>query len=184
MVNEKKEKENILLRILKKLDTILLFIEECIGSAFFIAMAILVLINILYRFVLRLPMIWGEELSRYMMVLGVFFGVSICVRERSHLGVDFIIAMLPAKARQIVDTVISILTSFGYGLLFYLSFQFIGAAGRTGQTTPAMQLPYAYLYATICFATGLAFIRSIMVLLDDIIFRGKLFPKSKEVEGL
>lgn len=50
-------------------------------------MTVSVLLAIVLRYVLKVPNIAGEEISRYLLVTIVFIGISMCVRTRSHMGV-------------------------------------------------------------------------------------------------
>jgi len=55
------------------------------SSVIFIAICIIVFIQVIARFVLRFPTPWSEELARYLLVLLVFLGSGVSLRGKSHL---------------------------------------------------------------------------------------------------
>ena len=72
-----------------------------------ISMAVMVAVifyQVILRYVFHNSNIWSEELARYLMCYAVLFGAAIAVRKGSHLQVDFLINMLPERARCIAVT--------------------------------------------------------------------------------
>jgi len=76
---------------LQRCDNILSAAESWITVICFALMCLIVIIGIIMRFILKTPNPYGEEASRYLMVCGIFIGVSIGVRQRAHLGVTVIV---------------------------------------------------------------------------------------------
>lgn len=79
----------------------------------------------------------------------VFLGAGVCVLEKKHASVDIIVNLLPAGARKYYQSVLDFLVVVTGTLIMYFGFRF--ACGAVGQTSPALQIPYQYIYAGIVF---------------------------------
>lgn len=94
-------------------------LEEWIGGSLFIGMFIILIFQILARQVLNDPLIWSEELARFLFIYVGMLGISMGIRSQSHVMIDFIYARLPQKIQKVVFTGIQIIiflciTSFSY----------------------------------------------------------------------
>ena len=156
------------------LDKTLTFIEQNMAIYCFLIMTLVVLMGIVLRFVFKIPNLWGEELSRYLMVTGVFFGISLAGRQKAHMGIDLIVERLPEKASRVVSFIAALVTLFSYGLLAYLSLMFVLKINRFGQISPSLNLPMALMYSTLLIGFFLSFIRQLMIIWDDFFSREKL----------
>ena len=105
--------------------------------------------QVVCRFLLNSSLTWSEELCRYLFVEMVFLGAGVCVLEKKHASVDIIVNLLPAGARKYYQSVLDFLVVVTGTLIMYFGFRF--ACGAVGQTSPALQIPYQYIYAGIVF---------------------------------
>jgi C4-dicarboxylate transporter DctQ subunit len=156
------------------LDKFLTFIEQNMAIFCFLIMTLVVLMGIVLRFVFKVPNLGGEELSRYMMVTGVFFGVSLAAREKAHMGINIVIERLPKKSSQVVRFIAELVSLFAYGLFAYLSCLFVMKINRFGQISPALNLPMAAIYSTLLIGFALSFIRQMMIIWNDFFAEEKL----------
>jgi len=71
--------------------------------------------GILARYVLELGITWTEELARYIMIWAALLAVSSAAHRREHIGLNFVMHMLPPLAQRILQAVIDAL-----GIAFFL----------------------------------------------------------------
>jgi len=64
-------------------------IVEVICVILTVIMTTIILVNVFYRYVLRMGLPWAEETVRYMLVWMVMLGNSIVFFEEEHITVDF-----------------------------------------------------------------------------------------------
>ncbi|MEN9560369.1 MAG: 2,3-diketo-L-gulonate transporter small permease protein YiaM [Pseudomonadota bacterium] len=69
--------------------------------AFLAIMVVLVFGNVFLRYAFNSGIILSEELSRWLFVWLTFFGALIGIRERAHLGTDFLIARLGEGGKKV-----------------------------------------------------------------------------------
>ena len=65
------------------------------------AMTLTIIVQVLFRYVLKNPLVWTEELARYLMIWMAFVGAGCIVKKWQNIYVDFFIDMLSSRRRQI-----------------------------------------------------------------------------------
>ena len=75
---------------------------------------------------------------------------AIAMRNRSHLQVDVLTSALPQKPKRILTAIVDLLTIVFLCIMTYFGFKVVQST--TAQTSPAMQIPMALIYAA--FPTG------------------------------
>jgi tripartite ATP-independent transporter DctM subunit len=70
---------------------------ECLSAAVLAADVVVVFMSVIWRYVLRNPVDWAEEIARALMLVLVFFGAASVLARSQHVGVDLFRQMLPAR---------------------------------------------------------------------------------------
>jgi len=157
------------LNVLHKLIEFLLFMG-------FTVMVIIVVAQIITRFVFFYSLPWSEEASRYLFAWIIFLGVSFGVKEDSQISIDLIDSFIKGKSgRKVLAAFQYIIQLIACSVMLYQSALFV-TAGGAGQRSPAMHLPMTYVY--MCLVVGFA-----LLLLELIIKLGYLLFSKKSIEG-
>jgi TRAP-type transport system small permease protein len=72
----------------------LLVTFEAVALAAFVVMLVSSILQVTFRYLLNLPLMWTEELARLMCVLTTYFGATVVLLLREHIRVDFIDTLL------------------------------------------------------------------------------------------
>ena len=96
-------------------------IEEIVASLLFIVTLVLVIINVLTRYVFRTGIPWAEEMATSCFVWTAFIGSAACYKMRAHVGVDILVNKLPLRTQNVVKIIVDIMMAFLCAYLFYLS---------------------------------------------------------------
>lgn len=142
----------------------------------FIAMTCLVLTGVGSRFIFKIPMMWIEEAARYLMITGVYIGISMAVRERAHLGLTGLVDMLPIKIKITVKYIREIITIGSYIAFTGFAIAFMLNVQSMGQKSPALQYPMWVIYLPLIIGFGLSAVRAAMIFWNDYIFKNKALP--------
>ena len=67
-----------------------------------ILVTVSVLAGVFFRYVLRAPLGWSEEFSRYIMIWMAFLSVALCIWKHEHVGVTMFIKKLPRMMAKIM----------------------------------------------------------------------------------
>ena len=85
----KKEKNPVTM-----INDILFSIEKEVTWVLFLAMLILLVIQVVCRYVLNMPLAWSEEICRLLYIAVSFIGAAIATRERSHISINILPAIV------------------------------------------------------------------------------------------
>ena len=153
---------------MKKLDFVLDKIEDILCTFFACVMAVSILIQVINRNTVQMPITWCEELARYCMVWLIFVGISAGVKKGSHIGVDALVNVFPAKVQRVIRIIVNIMVTVLFGYLTVLAAQITMGIKETGQVSAAMQVPMYLIYAGLIVGLFMSTLRSVQVTLGII----------------
>lgn len=82
----------------KTLDRVIDFLLAMILAS----MAVIVFMQVFFRYALNSPLSWPEEVARLMIVWLTFLGGYMALREKKHIGFSLLVQKLSPQAQQIV----------------------------------------------------------------------------------
>jgi TRAP-type transport system small permease protein len=92
------------------------FLEEFVGMVLIVAMAVIINLQIILRYLFNHPLIWPEEVSRLLLVWMTFIGAAVLVRRRTDIAIDTFVEMMPIIPRRaalvVGDVVMIVLSAF------------------------------------------------------------------------
>lgn len=153
--------------IFEKIDRsadILVNITMYLVMALTAAMVIIVLTGVLFRYVIRDPLGWTEELARYLMIWAALLAVSVGIRKREHVGIQLLVKKLPLNVGRVVIFLVNIVV-----LIFLLVLTIRGysmAAKGTRQLSLALNISMYWPLMSIPVSGGLAIIQQLILIID------------------
>ncbi len=63
-------------------------------------MAIVVAVQVFFRYVLNQSLFWSEELARFLLVWLTFFGASVAYYRQANPGIDFLYSRMSPSIRK------------------------------------------------------------------------------------
>lgn len=139
--------------------------EDIIAAIFISITTILVVINIIMRYILNSGLVWSEEVATGCFVWSVFIGAVAVFKRRGHVGVDLIVKRLPSALRKSVMTLMDIILVVLNGYMAYLAVLYI----KTSYTkmTPVLGVSSAYISSSVLIAFVLMTVYSVKFVYDD-----------------
>lgn len=160
--------------VLKKIDKGVNIAEEIIASIMLLGMCIIVFLGVVLRFI-GIPFSVSDELSRYLMIWCIYIGVIVATRERAHVGVEVLVAMLPKAVQKIINVFASFVTLATLIWLFYLTLTWVLSTMQGNiQLTPLMKIPYYTVYISMPIGFGLSIIEQIKNMTADFVLKKKM----------
>ncbi len=151
--------------ILNRLSAALNGISEWILIVIGVAMSIVVLMQIFFRFVVYLPFPWSEEIARYLMIWLGMIGSFVALRRGRHIGVTIFMERVPQRVNVVLFPLIQgIMIVF---LLYVAREGWTMALANLTQKSPAMQIPMFYPYVAVPFGAVLMIIELLAALLHQ-----------------
>lgn len=91
---------------------------EYLIAAALALMVVLVFGNVVMRYAFNSGITVSEEVSRWLFIWSTFLGALVALRERAHLGVDMLVARLPAWGKKACMLATHVLMLVILGMLF------------------------------------------------------------------
>ena len=91
-----------------------------LAGAGLVAMSIIVLWQVIVRFILNWNNSWTEVTAIMVMSWFIFLGAAVGVRENYHLGFDVLVYFLPKGSKKVLRTISDLVVlSFAVGMIIY-----------------------------------------------------------------
>jgi C4-dicarboxylate transporter DctQ subunit len=152
-----------------KLDKVMMYVENAFSITCFSIMFVLTIIAILCRYIFHIPFIWSEEAARYLMVSGIYVGVSMGFRENAHLGLTAIVDALPAVPKRTMEMILDVVVIASCIFFAYYSFSFMLQVQMKSQKAPALGIPMWIVYIPMSVGFLFSAIRVLMRFWNDYI---------------
>lgn len=156
-------------RIIQRSDTWIGRAEASLVSAGIIAVFVNSMSNVIGRYVFSRSIYFSEELNQFLVLMVTFIGTGYAVRHGRHIRMTAIYDMFPPRSRK--RLLVSILTAMSALMAFfaYLSVGYVVDVAESGRVSPALRLPYFYVYLFVpigfsfaSFAYALSVISNLM----------------------
>ena len=129
------------------LKTFLNNIELYIGTICFFVLSVMLMLQVVSRYVLKHSFTWMEEFATIMFVWMIYLGVSAAVTHRKHLRIDFVLNMVPFKVKRAMLIFSNVIFA---GFNVYVTYIMADVIRLLGSSkTTMLQLPQALVYSVI-----------------------------------
>lgn len=155
------------------------YFEEAVCVITLIALSLVMLLQIVVRYLFKNPLPWPEEFSRYAFIYACMFGMGYCIRQGKMLRIDLLIQKLPHKLGALLDMTGTLLSLVFYSIMLSASWQVTMKSYSIMQLSPAMQIPMWLIY----IAGPLGFLMAIFRSLQSIALIIKSFKKGPATEN-
>jgi len=125
------------------------------------AMAMLVFVNVVCRYVFNFSLIWVEELTRYMMVWLGFLGSGLVLRFGAHVAVDLFQDLLPPAAARAVRAAIVVVLAFLFAAMAWLGVRYVAFAWE--QETAVLNWSTGAIYLAVPIGALLMLLHLLLV---------------------
>ncbi len=117
-------------------------VELCLSTILLGGLTLIVLMEVVSRYLLNRPFPWVLELSVFLMTYIVFIGAPAMYKGRSLVIIEFVFRKLPAPARKYVLFFWEVLIGFFSVILAVATYQFMLVQMR--YKSPTLDIPVAY----------------------------------------
>lgn len=126
-------------------------------ATFLALMAIFVFGNVIMRYFFHSGLTWAEEVSRFLFIWLIFLGSIVGFKDNEHLGIDTLVRRLSPKGKRILYVVNCVIILATLALTLHGSWYL--TIINLDQSSPAINLPYAYVYSSgIVASIGMGYI--------------------------
>ncbi len=156
-------------------------LEYWVVTPMFMVMLALMFIQVIYRYVLEIPLSWSEELCRYLFIVSTFLGGAIATAERSHIEINFVELIITKSTAEpnkrlkrglAMNIFRDIVTMVVAGLIISESWKYVYDAIQFEQVSVAMEMPMWIVSGMILFGLVLVILHSFFNILLNVSGRG------------
>jgi TRAP-type C4-dicarboxylate transport system permease small subunit len=133
----------------------------CVAS-----LGILLITNVFARTFFQ-SIYFAEEVSKFLVMLTTFTGVSYAVRKARHIRMGAFLDAMPEKMEKVFIIIISIISAFVMGIMTWFSYKYLMNAMDMGHMTPALRMPKWIFYVIIPIGFGLACIQYLRTIIKN-----------------
>jgi TRAP-type C4-dicarboxylate transport system permease small subunit len=135
----------------------------CVAS-----LGILLIANVFARTFFQ-SIYFAEEVSKFLVMLTTFTGVSYGVRKARHIRMGAFLDAMPPKMEKTFIIIISLISAVVMAIMAWASWEYLSNAMAKGHMTPALRVPKWTFYVIIPIGFGLACIQYIRTIIKNII---------------
>lgn len=133
--------------------------EEFALVLFLCIMSVILMLQIISRYIFSYSFTWSEEMVRYIFVWTTFLGVPYCIKKGQSLKITLVIDRLPEKIKKnVIKFNLAILFIF-FIILSVYGVVVVKNAINSAQVSPALGIPLWVLYFSVPFSSILSIIR-------------------------
>lgn len=132
------------------------------------AMAVVVALGVIFRYVLNEPLFWAGEVSIFLLIYITFLGGSLGLKYKMQASVSIVTDYLPEKVKKIVFIVGHLFMLLFMAIILFYCFKWISSPNVAIQKSSALLLPMWIPYTIIPVGFSFATIHILNNLLEII----------------
>lgn len=153
------------MKIIRWLDN---YLEEALMVLLLFGIALVMILQVVTRYVFNYSMSWSDELVRYFLVWSCFLSVSFCVKKRISIKIDSLLHALPEKAKPWLRAVRHLIILIFCIIMIPFAVTFIRQAVASGATSAAMEIPMYYIQSAPLAGFVLLAVRCLQALIREL----------------
>jgi len=110
-------------------------------------MAVAVFVEVIFRYILPLPLFWTEEFARYCLVWSSLLGAGVALKRGEHIAVTFFTNKFPKTIQMKTSLLVQIFIATFLGVILWGGFYLVIITQH--QLSPAMRIPMSWPYMAV-----------------------------------
>jgi TRAP-type C4-dicarboxylate transport system permease small subunit len=121
-------------------------------------MAIVVFLQVIFRYLVHFPLFWTEEFARYCLVWASLLGAGVAFKQGQHIAVTYFLDRFAGDRKR--KLMVGILADFFIAVILVVVFwgglELVRITRH--QLSPALQIPMSYPYLAVPIGSAIMFI--------------------------
>lgn len=126
---------------MKALSDLISTVEKYLAIVLMFAMAVIVALAVVFRYVLNAPLSWAGEVSIFLLIWSSFIGGSLGLKYKSQDAVTIVLEYATAKVKKMAGIAGHILMLVFLAVMLYYSYTWVLSPGVAFQKSTAILLP-------------------------------------------
>ncbi|MDM0116417.1 TRAP transporter large permease subunit [Variovorax sp. J22R133] len=144
---------NAIARAAQRLESAIQWSTELLAVCLMVAEVSLLLTNVIFRYALHDPLVWGDELASLLFIWLAMIGAVIALQRGEHMRLTTFVARMAPGARALCNTLADVITVAFVLLLIGPAWEY--AQEEWAITTPALGIPNTFRVMSIVVGAAL-----------------------------
>lgn len=130
--------------LMAQFERVLIAVNRFLVASALAIVFLIVIANVIGRYLFGSSLAWGEEVARFLMIFGVFAGAGLALRSGRLVEIDLFVALLPKAVRLTIRWCAVVVMAAFMGLVLWFGIQFVefGWNKETMATGISRGIPY------------------------------------------
>jgi TRAP-type C4-dicarboxylate transport system permease small subunit len=129
-------------------------------------MAVVVLLQVIFRYILNFPLFWTEELARYCLVWSSLLGSAVAVKRGQHIAVTIFVERLPPGLRRGLTILALISVAAILAVILWGGIQLV--AITRAQISPALRISMSVPYLAVPVGAALMLLHTMVGIFETL----------------
>ena len=158
-----------MLKLLKAVNDLITKITHAALVFFMSGMVALIFAQVIYRYILKQPLSWSEELAKYFFSCIIFFGAVILYREEKHINMSMALDSVRNRTfKRVVKFLCDLLIILFLCIMTFYTFPLAYDILELGGVSPSMEwLKFGWIFMIVPAASALSLLMMLEVLLKS-----------------
>ena len=160
-----------MLKLLKAVNDLITKITHVALVFFMSGMVALIFTQVIYRYILKQPLSWSEELAKYFFSCIIFFGAVILYREEKHINMSMALDSVRNKTfKKVVKLLSDLLIVLFLCIMTFYTYPLAYDILKLGGVSPSMDwLKFGWIFMIVPVASALSLLMMLEVLLKSFV---------------
>ncbi len=136
-------------------------------------MALVVFLQVIFRYVLNLPLFWTEEFARYCLVWASLLGAAVAMKRGQHLAVTIFMDRMPPGVHRVLSIIARLSVILILAVIVVGGIQLVLVT--RAQISPALRVPMSLPYLAVPVGAAIMLFHAIAFLFQP---RPKVYSDS------
>ena len=161
--------------MLKKINDLITKLTQFVLVVSLSGMVLLIFAQVIYRYILKEPLSWSEELATYLFSCVIFFGAVILYREEKHINMSMAVDSIKNKAvRKTIKVITDLLIILMLCIMTFYTYPLAMGIVKLGGVSPSMDwLKLGWIFMIVPVASAISLLMMAEVFLKNFTKEGK-----------
>ena len=122
---------------------------EFVGGLILVVATLITILQVLFRYVLKIPFIWSEEFTRFLFIWIVWFGAALGIPRGKHMVIEFIRDRFPEPWPLRTKVATDVLALCFLGVVVVKGVSLVKMTAQEFYVTFPVSVKYAYLASVV-----------------------------------
>ena len=139
-------------------------LEKWMLTIILVVMMAVLLLQVFFRYIVKSPLLWTEELSRFLLIWMGMSGIGYGMRGNLHVKMEVLHNMMPRILQKVIRGLISLLCIAGFALLLPHAVDFV--IDQNKMRASAVPITYGAVFVSLCVGAVLLILHCVEDLLE------------------